>query len=81
MRGWKSLMRQIFAVVPPHVVGHDVLQAEALRDIGGEDRLRPPGPDSTRRTGNSAAVSTETRPPPEWIMKTGQVAPISASLT
>ena len=39
----------------------------------------PAGPDSTSRTGNSAAVSTEMIPPPEWIMSNGQVAPAACS--
>ena len=58
-----------------HVVADDLLEAEALGDVGRE--IAPPaGPDSTSRTGNSAAVSTEIRPPPEWIRKIGQRAPI-----
>ena len=50
---------------------------------GGRCRPRrcapPAGPDSTRRTGNSDAVSTEISPPPEWIMNTGHSAPMSRS--
>src|SRR5690606_16277831 len=39
-------------------------------------KIAPPaGPDSTKRTGNSAAVSTEIIPPPECIIKTSHTAP------
>ena len=39
----------------------------------------PAGPDSTSRTGNSAADSSDMIPPPECIRKTGQAAPSAAS--
>ena len=56
----------------------------AVQNYGAGDLIEiapPAGPDSTSRTGNSEAVSTEMRPPPEWIMKTGHCAPISFSRT
>ena len=44
------------------------------------DRMTPPaGPDSTRRIGKRAAVSSVVRPPPEVISSIGQSKPAAST--
>ena len=78
VRGVWSEMRQILAVVPP--MSYESTASRLCRAAMSAAKMAPPaGPDSTSRTGNRAALSTLMRPPPEWIRKTGQVAPASWS--
>ena len=73
-----SRIRNDFAVVPP--MSNESNSPMPIRSAYWRAMIAPAtGPDSMSRTGNSRAVSVETRPPPDSMTRSGAVNPRRAS--